>query len=34
MDLHRTQIDRDYETIRLDMHTLFGHLGIATGAVA
>jgi hypothetical protein len=31
---HWTQIDRDYETIRLNMHALFGHLGIATHASA
>jgi hypothetical protein len=24
-----TQVDRDYETLRLDMHTLFRDLGIA-----
>ena len=27
-----TNIDRDYETLRLAMHTLFTHLGIATHA--
>jgi hypothetical protein len=27
---HWTQIDRDYETIRLDMETLFNDLGIYT----
>jgi hypothetical protein len=27
---HWTNIDRDYETLRLGMHTLFAHLGIAT----
>jgi hypothetical protein len=31
---HWTNIDRDYETLRLGMKTLFGHLGIATDAVA
>jgi hypothetical protein len=31
---HWTNIDRDYETLRLGMKTLFGHLGIATGATA
>ena len=29
---HWTNVDRDYETLRLGMHTLFGHLGIATDA--
>jgi hypothetical protein len=29
-----TNIDRDYETLRLAMQTLFGHLGIATKAAA
>jgi hypothetical protein len=29
-----TNIDRDYETLRLGMHTLFAHLGIATHAPA
>jgi hypothetical protein len=28
---HWTNIDRDYETLRLGMKTQFGHLGIATG---
>jgi hypothetical protein len=27
-----TQVDRDYETLRIDMQKLFGHLGIATAA--
>jgi hypothetical protein len=31
---HWTNIDRDYETLRLGMKTLFVHLGIATGATA
>jgi hypothetical protein len=31
---HWTNIDRDYETLRLGMQTLFGHLGIATHATA
>ena len=31
---HWTNIDRDYETLRLGMKTLFGHLGITTGATA
>ena len=31
---HWTNIDRDYETLRLAMQTLFGHLGIATKAAA
>jgi hypothetical protein len=31
---HWTNIDRDYEALRLGMQTLFGHLGIATGAAA
>jgi hypothetical protein len=26
-----TQTDRDYETLRADMHTLFQHLGLTTG---
>jgi hypothetical protein len=25
-----TSIDRDYESLRVDMQTLFGHLGITT----
>jgi hypothetical protein len=29
---HWTNVDRDYETLRLGMHALFGHLGIATDA--
>jgi hypothetical protein len=29
---HRTQIDRDYENLRLGMQALFGHLGIAIDA--
>jgi hypothetical protein len=29
---HSTNIDRDYETLRLRMQTLLGHLGIATAA--
>jgi hypothetical protein len=31
---HWTQIDRDYETLRIGMQTLFGDLGITTGAAA
>jgi hypothetical protein len=31
---HWSQIDRDYETLRLDMQALFRHLGIATHAAA
>ena len=31
---HWTNIDRDYETLRLGMQTLFGHLGIATDSAA
>jgi hypothetical protein len=31
---HWTPIDRDYEQIRTDMQTLFGHLGIATDSAA
>jgi hypothetical protein len=31
---HWTQIDRDYETLRINMHALFGNLGITTGAAA
>ena len=27
-----TAVDRDYETLRIDMQTLFGHLGIAIAA--
>jgi hypothetical protein len=27
-----TPVDRDYETLRIDMQTLFGHLGITTAA--
>ena len=29
-----TTIDRDYETLRIDMHTLFNHLGINTDTAA
>jgi len=29
---HWTPVDRDYETLRIGMQTLFGHLGIATSA--
>jgi hypothetical protein len=29
---HWTQIDRDYETLRIGMHTLFGDLGIGITA--
>ena len=29
-----TPVDRDYETLRIDMHTLFTHLGITTTAAA
>jgi hypothetical protein len=29
---HWHQVDRDYETLRIDMQTLLGHLGIATPA--
>ena len=28
-----TRVDRDYETLRVDMQTLFCDLGIATGAL-
>lgn len=31
---HWTRIDRDYETLRINMQTLFHHLGITTGAAA
>jgi hypothetical protein len=31
---HWTAVDRDYETLRIDMHTLFDHLGIAIDNVA
>jgi hypothetical protein len=31
---HWTHIDRDYETLRIDMQTLFGYLGITTKATA
>jgi len=31
---HWTAIDRDYETLRINMQTLFHHLGITTGAAA
>lgn len=27
-----TQVDRDYETLRIDMQTLFGDLGLAAAA--
>ena len=29
---HWTAVDRDYETLRIGMQTLFGHLGITTRA--
>jgi hypothetical protein len=29
-----TAIDRDYEQIRIDMQTLFGHLGLTTATIA
>jgi hypothetical protein len=29
-----TKIDRDYETLRLDMQTLFNHLDISLNAAA
>ena len=29
-----TPVDRDYETLRIDMQTLFTHLGITTQAAA
>mgnify|MGYP003416730624 FL=1 len=29
---HWTPVDRDYETLRIGMQTLFGHLGIAHAA--
>ena len=29
-----TRVDRDYESLRVDMQTLFGHLGISTTALA
>ncbi len=32
--IHWTRIDRDYETLRTQMQTLFQHLGITTGAAA
>jgi hypothetical protein len=31
---HWTRIDRDYETLRINMQTLFHDLGITTGAAA
>jgi hypothetical protein len=31
---HWTQIDRDYETLRIGMQTLFHDLGITTGTAA
>ena len=31
---HWTRIDRDYETLRINMHTLFHHLGITTTGAA
>jgi hypothetical protein len=31
---HWTRIDRDYETLRITMHTLFHHLGITTSTAA
>lgn len=31
---HWTRIDRDYETLRINMRTLFHDLGIITGAAA
>jgi DNA-binding transcriptional ArsR family regulator len=32
--LHWTQIDRDYETLRIGMHTLFSHLGVTPNTAA
>jgi hypothetical protein len=32
--IHWTRIDRDYETLRINMHTLFHHLGITTTRAA
>ncbi len=29
-----TRVDRDYETLRINLHTLFHHLGITTEATA
>ena len=29
-----TRVDRDYEALRINMQTLFHHLGITTGAAA
>jgi hypothetical protein len=29
-----TAVDRDYEQIRIDMQTLFGHLALSTVAAA
>ncbi len=29
---HWTAVDRDYETLRIDMHTLFGHVTLTTEA--
>lgn len=31
---HSPHISRDYETLRIDMQSLFGHLGITTKAAA
>jgi hypothetical protein len=31
---HWTRIDRDYETLRINMQTLFHDLGITTSATA
>ena len=31
---HWTAVDRDYEAIRIDMHTLFGHLGLTQEGAA
>lgn len=31
---HWTRIDRDYETLRIDMQTLFHQLGLTTEATA
>jgi hypothetical protein len=29
-----TRVDRDYENLRINMQSLFHHLGITTGAAA
>jgi hypothetical protein len=31
---HWTHVDRDYETLRINMHTLFHHLGLTTSTAA